>query len=107
MARKVSTSTWVIVIVALVASICLSVAVVQCHTNQVVSDAIRAESAANAAKEEASDAIQTTPSADLVTGSPRADELERTREGFVDEFTRRSADRIRDILLGRDSQGAP
>ena len=109
MDRKVYSAAAIgaIAALALIASVAVSIAVTQCKTAR-VEDAIEsARGAAQAAKEKAADEIEATPAGDLVAGSHRADDLERARESRVDEFSRRSVDRIREILRRDDGTGSP
>ncbi len=109
MDRKVYSAAAIgaIAALALIASVAVSIAIVQCRTVRVENVIENAQGAAQAAKEKVVDEIEATPAGDLVAGSPRAEDLERARESHVDEFSCRSVDRVREILRRDDGTGSP
>ena len=109
MDRKVYSAavTGALAVFILITLLVIAVAVAQ-HPNDRNNHATdTALSAARAAKEKVVDEIEATPAGDLVGTSPRAQELECAREALVDEFSRRSVDRLREILRRDDGTGSP
>lgn len=99
---------WVLVgILAVVATVAISVAVIERRSEKMQAASSKANAAAEAAKEEAHNEIETTSASDLVDSSPRAESLHGARDQLIDEFSDRTNDRIREILQRGNREGAP
>jgi len=110
--KKTTTALLIaLVILSLSCAVGWFVAIQRGQTIRIYETAEAAAKAADKAKKDKADEIEKTPAADLVSASPRADELTGARDKSAERAAGRLTDavrsRVREMLSGGGSGAAP